>query len=363
MPEQAAMLPDRCAALSGGGREIWTALGAAGALRQAYWGGDPALGVDPAGIGHLLSEVDCQVGVGATLSLCVQLATAVPLLATGSGPVDAALADALAGNSVTALAATDTTAGSDLTALGTEVTIGDCGLVLRGGKRWITNATQADQILVLARHRPGRHFTNFTWVLVPADAAGVASCHADTELFAGAGVGHLTFEDVRLPREHLVGRPGRGLACFARQIAVERLAGALWAVALCRRTLAATKTGLEDPARSEEPLWRHDSVRQRLAACVVAVRQLHALCQELADRVASRHDAAAAALLKASAGMTVERVLAECAQLQGADGFAAGGAQWLRAQAAVFGIGGGTTEVVLSGVADSVDTLLSEIGR
>ncbi|WP_340686952.1 acyl-CoA dehydrogenase [Amycolatopsis coloradensis] len=355
MPES----PYTCDAPTGG-PEIWAALGAADALRSAYRGGDPALGVDPAGIGHLLSEVDAQASVGATLSLCVQLATAVPLLATGSGPSEAALADALAGNSVTALAATDTNAGSDLTALGTEVTIGDRELVLNGGKRWITNATQADQILVLARHRPGRHFTNFTWVLVPASAPGVTARRADTELFAGAGVGQLTFEDVRLPREHLVGRPGRGLAAFARQIAVERLAGALWAVALCRRALAATKTRLEDSARSDEPLWRHDGIRQRFATCVVAVRQLHALCQELGDRVASGHDTAAAALLKAGAGMTVERVLAECAQLQGADGFATGGAQWLRAQAAVFGIGGGATEVVLSAVADSADMLLAE---
>ncbi|MCR6483507.1 acyl-CoA dehydrogenase family protein [Amycolatopsis sp. OK19-0408] len=360
MPEQAVEVQD--VALTGGGREIWAALGAAGALRSAYRGGDPALGVDPAGLGRLLSEVDAQADVGATLSLCVQLATAVPLLATGSGPAEVALADALAGTSVTALAATDTTAGSDLTALGTEVVIGEDELVLRGGKRWITNATQADQLLVLARHRPGRHFTSFTWVLVPASAAGVTASPADTELFEGAGVGRLTFEDVRLPREHLVGRPGRGLAGFARQIAVERLAGALWAVALCRRALVATKTKLEDPTRSDEPLWRHESVRQRFAECVVAVRQLDALCRELGDRVAGRHDTAAAALLKAGAGMTAERVLAECARLQGADGFAAGGAQWLRAQAAVFGIGGGVTEVVLSAVADSADTLLAETG-
>ena len=360
MPEQATTPPGPP---PGGGREAWAALGASGALRSAYRGGDPALGVDPTGLGRLLSEVDATADVGTTLSLCVQLATAVPLLATGSGPAETALAGALAGTSVTALAATDTTAGSDLTALGTEVRIGEDELVLRGGKRWITNATQADQLLVLARHRPGRHFTNFTWVLVPASATGVTARPANTELFAGAGVGHLTFEDVRLPRAHLVGRPGRGMAAFARQIAVERLAGALWAVALCRRVLGDTKAGLEDPARAEEPLWRNESVRQRFATSVVAVRQLDALCRELGDRVASRYDTAAAALLKAAAGMTAERVLADCAQLQGADGFAAGGAQWLRAKAAVFGIGGGATEVVPSAVADSAGALLAETTR
>jgi citronellyl-CoA dehydrogenase len=245
--------------------------------------------------------------------------------------------------------------------MGTEVAIDDDGLTVTGTKRWITSATTADWFLVLARHRPGRHFTNFTWVLVPADADGVRVSPADTDLFDGAGLGHLEFDRVRLGREHLVGRPGRGLAGFARQIAVERLAGALWAVALCTRVLTDTRSRLVDRTVADEPLWRSDSVRQRFATCLVLVRQLNALCAELGERIAERHDTAAAALLKASVGLTADRVLAECAQLQGSGGFAVDGAQRLRAQAAVFGIGGGTTEVVLSAVADAADRLLGDV--
>ncbi len=44
--------------------------------------------------------------------------------------------------------------------------------------------------------------------------------------------------------------------------------------------------------------------------------------------------------------------------MAGADGFGADGRQLLRAEAAVFGIGGGTTEVVLETVADHLDGVL-----
>ncbi|WP_233221637.1 acyl-CoA dehydrogenase family protein [Streptomyces carminius] len=345
------------------GRRVWAALGSAGLLRGVYRAGDPAAGVVPARLGALLAAADAHVGIGSTLASCVQLATAVPLLAAarGPGPAGRTAGAALDGARTVALAATDESPGCDLAALGTRVSLGDTEVEVDGVKRWITNATWCEYALVLARHRPGRHFTSFTWVLVPADAPGVTVERADTDLFDGSGTGHLRLERVRLPRAHLVGRPGMGLAGFAAHIAVERLAGALWGTALCGRVLADTKRRLMARPVGDGSLWHLESVRQRFAACLVQVRQLHALTGELADRVATRHDTTAAALLKSSAAATVERVLTECAHLQGAEGFAVTGAQRLRAQAALFGIGGGTTEVVLSVVGDAADSVLAEL--
>ncbi|HWG98293.1 MAG TPA: acyl-CoA dehydrogenase family protein, partial [Pilimelia sp.] len=296
------------------------------------------------------------------------LATVVPLLAAGaeggggSGPVAGAAAATLAGRQVTALAVTDAGSGSDLTALDTTVRLGD-ELVLTGAKRWITNAVGADAYLVLARHRPGRHFTSFSLVLVPATAPGVRATPADTPLFAGGGVGHVELAGVRLPRDHLVGAPGRGLAAFARHLATERLAGALWGVALCRRAITATRDRMAARAYGDGALWDLDPVRATLADCVVRTRQLDALCRALEERVARTWDAAGAALLKAAAADVAERVLTACAHLHGADGFAASGLHQLRAEAAVLGTGGGATEVALGLVADDLDRALADLDR
>ncbi|GHG14359.1 MULTISPECIES: acyl-CoA dehydrogenase family protein [Amycolatopsis] len=341
------------------GRLLWARLGLADLLRTAYHDGDPSCGVDAIGLRELLTAVDSAAPVGTTLAVCVQLATALPLLTTGGREARSVLADALAGDTVVALGATDERGGSNLTAMGTELHLGDDAVVVHGTKRWITNATHCDHILVLARHRPGSHFTNFTWVLVPADAPGVHVEPADTDLFAGSGTGHVRLDHVQLGRENLVGGPGRGLLNFAAHIAVERLAGALWGVALCTRVLAGTRRALTSAGR-ESP-WRHDTVRQRFATCLVLTRQLRALTDELASRVTDQYDTTSAAMLKATAAMTVETVTRECAHLQGADGFARSGAQALSAQAALFGIGGGTTEVVLSIVSDAADAVIEEL--
>nr|CEL14093.1 Butyryl-CoA dehydrogenase [Kibdelosporangium sp. MJ126-NF4] len=334
------------------GRDVWRALGRAGVIEQV--GSSP----EPDRLAHLLAAVDRRFPVGTTLAVCVQVATVLPILATGPADV---LRRAQTGIDTIAFAATDVGSGSDLTALRTGVRLGDDGIEVTGDKRWITNATTADAFLVLARHKAGRHFSSFTWVLVPASAPGVTVTPADTTLFEGSGVGHVRFD--RVFSGQVIGRPGRGMTTFARHIGTERLAGGLWSVALCRRVLADTLQRLSTRSHGENTLWHVDSVRQRFAECLVRVRQLDALTREVGRRIVRDHDAAAAALVKAAAASTVDHVLAECAHLQGADGFSDGGVQELRAQAGLFGVGGGVTEVVLSTVADQASAILRGMDR
>ncbi|MFC8918069.1 acyl-CoA dehydrogenase family protein [Streptomyces sp. NPDC057116] len=342
------------------GAAVWAALGEAGGVVRAYRDRSVRAGVDPGGLGAVLDALDARFSIAATLSAGVQLATALPVLATGTGPVvEGLLERALAGRATVALAATDETAGTDLAGLRTRARFDGDTVEVTGEKRWIANATTAEAFLVLARHREGRHFTHFTWVLVPADAPGVTVRAADSALFAGSGAGHAQFHGVRLSRDHVVGRVGLGLPVFARHIAAERLAGALWGVSLCRRVLADTHRRLSAREHGEGSLWDLESVRQRFAVCLVRVRELRALTDAWAEQVTTAYDTVAGATLKASAGATVGHVLGECAQLWGAAGFASGGMQEIRAQAALFGIGGGATEVVLGLVADDAERILA----
>lgn len=349
---------------------VWRALGAAGALAGLYRSSGP-LGpvIDPERLAVLLRAVDARADNGVTLSVLVQTASALPILgseastaASSAAPSPAAdaYAQTLAGTAQVALAATDEAAsGSDLAGLGTEVRTEGDELVVQGGKRWVTHACSADHLLVLARQRPGRHFTNFSWILVPAKAAGVTVRPAGSALLANASIGHLTFDSVRLPAGHLVGRNGRGMAVFARHMSTERLAGAHWAVALTSRVLADTRAHLKARSVDGEPLWHNAAVRQNFAACLVKVAQLRALCASLAEQIVTGQNLSAGALLKSAVGMTADSVLARCAQLQGADGMGPGGAHSIRAEAGVLGIGGGVTELMLAGVADASEPILA----
>ncbi|MGW4730153.1 acyl-CoA dehydrogenase family protein [Streptomyces shenzhenensis] len=347
-----------------GAADVWRALGRGGITAALYASGHPDGPVDLDRLGALLAALDARGDNGVTLSVLVQTASALPLLANAPGERCAtARARVLAGDARVALAATDEGApGSDLTALTTRVAVRGGQLALDGGKRWITNALGAGYLLVLARQRPGRHFTGFSWVLVPADTPGVTVTPADTSLLARSGTGHLRFDGVRLTPDHMVGRPGRALADFARHMATERIAGAYWAVALTSRVLRATQDRLAHRAADGRPLWQNPVVRRDFAACLVRVTQLRALLDTVTRRVTADRDLAWAGLLKAAVGLEADAVLSRCAELQGADGMAAGGAHRIRAEAAVLGIGGGATDLMLAQVADRAETFLDGLG-
>lgn len=345
----------------------WRELAEAGRLRELYRDGNPAAGLDPVELRALFRQLDGEDAVGATLGICVQATTALPLLAAAAGknkralhPLSVLTDAVLAGRQMIGLAATDSTPGSDLTALSTTVDIEHDRLTLSGSKQWIANATYASHLLVLARHADGPGFTNFTWVVVPTDSPGVTVETAPVSLFDGSGTGHAAFRQVSLPLAYLGGTVGRGLIDFAHHISVERLASAAWGHAMCERVVRDTLACLRQRGDGPANLWNKDEVRRRIAECLLVTTELGTLIDRYADRIADRHDQLAAALVKAGAARAVEQVLSVAAHLQGARAFLDGGLQIQRAQAALWGIGGGTYEVMLSTIADHAERLLTE---
>lgn len=342
------------------GRTVWRALGQAGLLAELFPPlGGPGPRLDR--LDALLTALDELYPVGAVLSVCVQVATALPILreAPGTKPARRACEAATRGEAVLALGVTDMgAAGSDLMALGTEARLTDDRVRLDGGKSWITNACSADYAVVLARHRPQRHFTSFLWVLVPTGARGVHAEPASGSPFAGSGVGHLRFDGVSLDRDHLLGSPGRGLPTFARHVGTERIAGAFWARAICRRVLADTLRWLAGRTVDSRPLWDNDAVRARFARCLVELRRIDAMCAQHATAAAGPDTLLSSMLLKAATAESLELVLAECVQLRGAEAFGADGPAMLRAEVAMFGIAGGATGAMLAGIAEHAAELV-----
>lgn len=344
---------------------LWRRLARTGWVAKLYRDGDPALGVDSAALRALFRRLDSDESVGATLGICVQATTALPLLAAAARrskhalhPLSVLSEGVLSGEQMIGLAATDRTPGSDLTALTTTVTISEGQLTLSGCKQWIANATYASHLLVLARHCEGPGFTNFTWVVVPTDAPGVTVEAAPAQLFSGSGTGHAAFREVSLPLAYLGGAVGRGLIDFSYHISVERLTSATWGHAMCERVLRDTVRYLRQRGAGPANLWAKEEIRRRIAKCMLATRQLGVLIDSCERAIVDRRDPLSAALVKASAAQTVDEVLAVASHLQGAQGFADGGLQTLRAQAALWGIGGGAYEVMLTTIAEHTDRLL-----
>ncbi|HSB89691.1 MAG TPA: acyl-CoA dehydrogenase family protein [Anaerolineales bacterium] len=112
-----------------------------------------------------------------------------------------------------ALALTEPGGGSDL-AGSVECTAVRKGneWVIRGSKAWITNASVGWMVVTLCRTDPaaGRH--GFSLIVVPTDAPGLVVHPAEHKMGVRASPTHaLTYEDVHVPADYLLGQPGEGL--------------------------------------------------------------------------------------------------------------------------------------------------------
>lgn len=337
---------------------VWRALGAAGIVEALYPDG---VQPDPRRLSALLTELDARCPLGVTLSVCVQVATVLPLLAGATGPAERARRGMLRGETVVALAVTDSAgSGSDLLDAATRVKLGDDGAVLDGGKDWITNATSCDAALVLARHREARHFTSFCWVLVPADAPGVTVGSAG-RAFAGSGVGHLCFAGVALGPDAVLGRPGRALAGFARQVGVKTDSrgavgpGDVPPDADGPARLAAAAAGRDGHAVG--PPRGPRAVRPVPGRRAPARRAVRAAAGRAGGRpVRGRRDAAEGQRRR-DRGPGRRRGGAPARRGRVRDG----GEAQLRTEAAMFGIAGGATGAMLAGIADHADELAGAV--
>ncbi len=340
---------------------VWATLGREGVVREVV---DALEHGDTVPVGALLEALDERVGMGVTLSVCVQVATVLPLLRRLSAAhrhAATVLRRCEDGEVSVALAVTDSGSGSSLATTETVLSGEGDSPTIRGRKRWITNTTTCSHALVLARRDGSRHFTSFAWALVPVDLPGVRRSAEPARDFPGAGLGTLELDDVPLAREHLVGRPGRALAEFACHVADERSASALWGRAFARRLLRTTRKHLQLRVSDDErTLWDNAAVRERFARCLVDWASLDAMCRDLGphpDRLAR------SAMVKAHSGRVVPAIALECSSLVGADAFGSHGAgvamTTALAQAQLFDTAGGATGAVLAVVAGHADELLA----
>lgn len=192
------------------GRTLARQLGEAGWFAALDPAGAPAKAPGDARALCLMREALAYAEDLADFAFSIQALAATPVIRFGNDQQRGRWLPALArGEAIGAFAVSEKEAGSDLAAvaLAAERT-GDGGYVLNGRKAWIANGTIADVVVVIARTGEGPGPLGLTAFLVPADTPGVAAERIDA--VAPRSFAHLSFTNVRLPAEAVLGRPGKG---------------------------------------------------------------------------------------------------------------------------------------------------------
>ncbi len=229
----------------------------------------------------------------------------------------------VSGEWIGAVAMTEPGAGSDLQGIRTTAMDQGDHFVMNGSKTFITNGYLSDVVVVAAKTDPTRGAKGISLFLVDKDMPGFTKgvpfekvgLHAqDTcELF---------FEEVKIPKQNLLGKLGEGFTYLMTELAQERLVVALAAIALSEYALSCTIDYVKQRKAFGKAISEFQNTRIKLAEMAAMVEQGRIYCDYLVTlHNEGKLDSAMASAAKYNMTELQCKVADECVQLHGGYGY------------------------------------------
>jgi alkylation response protein AidB-like acyl-CoA dehydrogenase len=211
------------------------------------------------------------------------------------------------GDLLGAFALSEPDAGSDAASLRTQAErVGD-EYVLNGTKAWVTNGNRAGVILVMARtDRPDdrRGAKGISAFIVTPDLPGFHVGKVEDKMgLRGSPTVQLTFDNLRVPSDRLLGEAGLGLAYALASLDQGRLGIAAQALGIARAAMDHAVRYAGERRQFGQPIRAHGAIQAKLADMATRVAQARALMYSAAaarDRGESITQLGAMAKLAAS---------------------------------------------------------------
>ncbi len=257
----------------------------------------------------------------------------------------------VSGECIVAIAMTEPGTGSDLQGVKTNAVDKGDHYLLNGSKTFITCGQQADIVLVVCRTNPdpAAGAKAFSILIVEDGMPGFErGRNLEKVGMKAQDTSELFFNDVKVPKENLLGEEGMGFIYLMRELPQERLSIAVSAVASCEAVIEETVKYVKERTAFRKSIAEFQNTQFTLAqleAEVTAMRVFIDRCAELlVKKELSTVEASKAKLL---ATELQGKVTDQCVQLHGGYGY-----MWeypvarAYADARVQRIYGGTSEVM-----------------
>lgn len=236
------------------------------------------------------------------------------------------LADILAARIFVAYCITEPEAGTDVSGIRTEAVRDGDGWVLNGGKIWIHNAPVADFALVLARTDKTAGHRGMSIFAVDLHADGVERGPKEHKMGQRASqVGALTFTDVRLPADALLGQEGRGFHMMMSVLDKGRVGIGALAVGIAQAGLEAALDYAAQRKQFQQPIAEFQGVQWMLADMAKDIEAGRLLVHSAATKLDRGEDATkACSMAKCFAGDAAVKCTQDAVQVFGGSGYIRG---------------------------------------
>jgi acyl-CoA dehydrogenase len=257
------------------------------------------------------------------------------------------LVPGIRGERIAALAITEPDAGSDVASIRTHARKADDGYVVSGAKTFITGGVRADVLVTAVKTTEAGGHQGISFLIIER-GPGVESRPLEKLGWHASDTAIITFDDVFVPAENLLGEENRGFYLIVANFQWERLLMALGAVGAMQVAFERTlRYALERRAFGRQ-IGHFQVIRQKLAEIAIKIEAGRDVTYAALRRHAAGEDATReVTIAKLATQRAAFEVMDTCLQIHGGNGYMAEyGIERAARDARLGAIGGGTDEIM-----------------
>jgi alkylation response protein AidB-like acyl-CoA dehydrogenase len=226
------------------------------------------------------------------------------------------------GETILGIAMTEPDAGSDLSGIRTRAEDKGDHWLLNGSKTYISNGQIGDVFIVVARTDPNRPHGLGLFIV----ERGMEGFRRGRNLkkigLKAQDTSELFFSDVKVPKNNVLGEPGKGFHFLTHFLAEERLITAAGAMALCQNAFDITLQFIKERKAFGRPIGTFQNSRFKMADMRAQIDAMQCFVDQcVLDHNGGHLDAVTAAEAKLLTTELEGRVIDECVQLHGGAGY------------------------------------------
>ncbi len=269
------------------------------------------------------------------------------------------LPEILSGDKRCCLCITEPDAGSDVANITTTAVKTPDGkhFIVNGEKKWITNGIWADYFTVALR-TGGPGMGGISVLLLERTMPGIETRRMNCQGMAASGTTYVTFEDVKVPVENLIGKENQGFKVIMSNFNHERLGIVIQALRFSRVCLEESVKYAHKRKTFGKYLIEHDVIRNKIAQMSIRVEAADHWLENILFQTKKMPQAEASlrlgghiAAAKAFSTQAFEYCAREASQIFGGLSYSKGGQggkiERLYREVRAYAIPGGSEEIML----------------
>ncbi len=305
-------------------REIWKKMGAMGFLGLSYPEEYGGLGLD-----FFYDVIFCEEtskvfsGGFSITQMVVQYMSGPYILKHGSDKLKQKyLPGIISGELISCIGITEPSAGSDVANIKTTARREGDHYLVNGSKTFITNGVYGDFIVAVVKTDSEAGSAGISLLVIDREAEGVSATKLKKLGWHASDTAELSFDQVKVPVENLIGQEGQGFYYLMGGLQLERLSGAIGAYAASETALDYSLAYMAERTAFGRPINRFQVLRHRVAQLASEIEA----CKAFVMHCARLHNdgqyvVKECSMAKLLATELSDKVMYQCLQFFGGYGF------------------------------------------